>query len=140
MRETGLAPLFPIWGIPTDVLARDMVTAGLRARLTCIDPGQVPATFAGRDFDQTLLADLAALHPDVDPCGERGEFHSFAVRRADVQAGGADSRRARSWSGTASCSPTSCPTTVCRVRNLARREREAHCHGRLGLPRDLSAG
>jgi uncharacterized protein (TIGR00290 family) len=75
MHGTGLAPLFPIWGIPTDVLARRMVDAGLRARLTCVDPKKLPASFAGRDFDAALLADLPA---DIDPCGERGEFHSFA--------------------------------------------------------------
>jgi uncharacterized protein (TIGR00290 family) len=75
MHGTGLAPLFPIWGIPTDVLARRMVDAGLRARLTCVDPSKLPAAFAGRDFDAALLADLPA---DIDPCGERGEFHSFA--------------------------------------------------------------
>lgn len=78
MRGSGLTPLFPIWGIPTDVLAREMVAAGLRARLTCVDPRKLPARFAGRDFDETLLADLRARHPDVDPCGEGGEFHSFA--------------------------------------------------------------
>ena len=75
MHGTGLAPLFPIWGIPTDVLARRMVDAGLRARLTCVDPKKLPPAFAGRDFDAALLADLPA---DIDPCGERGEFHSFA--------------------------------------------------------------
>jgi uncharacterized protein (TIGR00290 family) len=75
MHGTGLAPLFPIWGIPTDVLARRMVDAGLRARLTCVDPKKLPPTFVGRDFDAALLADLPA---DIDPCGERGEFHSFA--------------------------------------------------------------
>ena len=78
MRGSGLTPLFPIWETPTAALARDMVDAGLRARLTCVDPRKLPASFAGRDFDGTLLADLAAQHPDVDPCGERGEFHSFA--------------------------------------------------------------
>ncbi len=72
---TGLTPIFPIWGLPTDALARDMVAAGLRARLTCVDPKQLPASFAGRDFDAALLADLP---PSVDPCGERGEFHTFA--------------------------------------------------------------
>ena len=72
---TGLTPIFPIWGLPTDALARDMVAAGLRARLTCVDPKQLPASFAGRDFDAALLADLPA---SVDPCGERGEFHTFA--------------------------------------------------------------
>ena len=75
MRGTGLTPLFPIWGIPTDALARRMVAAGLRARLTCVDPKALPARFAGRDFDDALLADLPA---GIDPCGERGEFHSFA--------------------------------------------------------------
>jgi uncharacterized protein (TIGR00290 family) len=72
---TGLTPIFPIWGLPTDALARDMVAAGLRARLTCVDPKQLPASFAGREFDAALLADLPA---GVDPCGERGEFHTFA--------------------------------------------------------------
>ena len=72
---TGLVPLFPIWGLPTDALARDMVAAGLRARLTCVDPKQLPASFAGREFDAVLLADFP---PEVDPCGERGEFHTFA--------------------------------------------------------------
>jgi uncharacterized protein (TIGR00290 family) len=75
MRPTGLTPLFPIWGISTDVLARRMIDGGLRARLTCVDPRKLPAAFAGRDFDAALLRDLPA---DVDPCGERGEFHSFA--------------------------------------------------------------
>jgi diphthamide synthase (EF-2-diphthine--ammonia ligase) len=70
-----LTPLFPLWGLPTDVLAKDMLKAGLRARLTCVDPKQIPATFAGRDFDEGMLADLPA---SADPCGERGEFHTFA--------------------------------------------------------------
>ena len=72
---TGLTPIFPVWGLPTDALARDMVAAGLRARLTCVDPKQLPASFAGREFDAALLADLPA---SADPCGERGEFHTFA--------------------------------------------------------------
>jgi diphthamide synthase (EF-2-diphthine--ammonia ligase) len=75
MRDSGVAPLFPIWGIPTDVLARQMVASGLRARLTCVDPKQLAARFAGREFDTDLLAELPT---SVDPCGERGEFHSFA--------------------------------------------------------------
>ena len=72
---TGLTPIFPIWGLPTDALAHDMVAAGLKARLTCVDPKQLPASFAGREFDTAFLADLPA---GVDPCGERGEFHTFA--------------------------------------------------------------
>ena len=73
---TGLEPLFPIWGTPDDTpsLARAMIGAGLRATLTCVDPRQLSANFAGRQFDLDLLADLP---PGVDPCGERGEFHTF---------------------------------------------------------------
>jgi uncharacterized protein (TIGR00290 family) len=74
MRNTGLQPLFPLWGFPTAELARQMIAAGLRARLTCIDPKVLDAGFAGREFDLEFLADLPA---GVDPCGERGEFHSF---------------------------------------------------------------
>ena len=72
---TGLAPIFPIWGIPTDQLAGDMIDGGLRAVLTCVNPKHLNRSFAGRQFDRSLLADLPA---GVDPCGERGEFHSFA--------------------------------------------------------------
>jgi len=70
---TGLEPLFPLWEIPTDELARTMIDGGLRAKLVCVDSGQLPAAFAGRNFDADLLRDLPA---HVDPCGERGEFHS----------------------------------------------------------------
>ena len=73
---SGLEPLFPIWKTkPTSDLARDMIEAGLQARLTCIDPRKLDRSFAGRRFDASLLADLP---DDVDPCGENGEFHSFA--------------------------------------------------------------
>jgi uncharacterized protein (TIGR00290 family) len=72
---TGLRPLFPIWNPGTAELARDMVAGGLKATLVCVDPKVLDASFAGRDFDASLLADLPA---GVDPCGERGEFHTFA--------------------------------------------------------------
>jgi len=72
---TGVTPMFPLFGIDTSTLAREMVARGLRARLTCIDPKVLDRTFAGRDFNGALLDDLPA---SVDPCGERGEFHSFA--------------------------------------------------------------
>jgi uncharacterized protein (TIGR00290 family) len=72
---TGLKPHFPIWNPDTAGLARDMVDAGLKASLVCVDPRVLDAGFAGRTFDATLLADLP---PGVDPCGERGEFHTFA--------------------------------------------------------------
>ena len=72
---TGLTPIFPLFGADTGQLARDMVAGGLKARLTCVNPKVLDATFAGRDFDASLLDQLP---PEIDPCGERGEFHSFA--------------------------------------------------------------
>jgi diphthamide synthase (EF-2-diphthine--ammonia ligase) len=74
---TGLTPVFPLFGEPaaTSTLARDMIAGGLRARITCVDPRQLDSRFAGREFDLSLLDELPAT---VDPCGERGEFHSFA--------------------------------------------------------------
>jgi len=72
---TGLTPIFPLWGIPTPELAEEMVDGGLRAILTCVNPKHLDRSFAGREFDRRLLRDLPA---SVDPCGERGEFHSFA--------------------------------------------------------------
>ena len=73
----GITPLFPIWGVDTTELSRDMVDAGLRAYLTCVDPRQLDPKFAGRTFDAALLKDLP---PGVDPCGEKGEFHTFAYQ------------------------------------------------------------
>jgi uncharacterized protein (TIGR00290 family) len=76
LQGTGLTPLFPLWKTkPTSELAREMIAAGIRANLTCVDPRQLDAKFAGRAFDASLLAELPA---HVDPCGEKGEFHSFA--------------------------------------------------------------
>jgi uncharacterized protein (TIGR00290 family) len=72
---TGIAPLFPLFHANTPALARDLLAAGIRARLTCVDPRVLDRAFAGRDFDEQLLRDLPA---SVDPCGERGEFHTFA--------------------------------------------------------------
>ena len=74
MRSTGLEPMFPLWDIPTDRLAREMLDAGLRARLTCVDLAKLPREFAGRDYNDRLLDDLP---PGTDPCGENGEFHTF---------------------------------------------------------------
>lgn len=76
MAGTGIEPVFPIWCAPeqTPALARRMIDAGLRAVLTCVDPRQLDPRFVGRSFDAGLLAELPA---GVDPCGERGEFHSF---------------------------------------------------------------
>ncbi len=71
---SGITPVFPIWGRSTDVLARDMLRAGVRAVLTCVDPSVLPADLVGRGYDESLLAELPA---GVDPCGEHGEFHTF---------------------------------------------------------------
>jgi uncharacterized protein (TIGR00290 family) len=72
---TGITPLFPIWGIPTNELSKEMINSGLRAKITCIDPKYLPAEFAGHEYDSTFLEQI----PDaIDPCGEKGEFHSFA--------------------------------------------------------------
>lgn len=75
LASTGITPLFPLWGLPTKELAADMIRSGLRARLTCVDPKQMSASFVGREFDDSLLDELPA---SADPCGERGEFHTFA--------------------------------------------------------------
>jgi uncharacterized protein (TIGR00290 family) len=75
LKETGITPIFPIWNIPTRELSRTMVDSGLRARITCVDPKQLSEEFAGRIYDASFLEDISK---NVDPCGENGEFHSFA--------------------------------------------------------------
>ena len=75
LQGSGISPLFPLWDEPTPALAREMIAGGLRAVLTCVDPKQLAAEFCGRRFDEALLD---ALPAGVDPCGENGEFHSFA--------------------------------------------------------------
>jgi uncharacterized protein (TIGR00290 family) len=74
---SGLTPIFPLFGevSATPALAREMIASGLQARITCLDPRVLDRALAGREFDATLLADLP---PSIDPCGERGEFHTFA--------------------------------------------------------------
>ncbi len=73
LQSTGIKPIFPLWNIPTPDLARDMIAAGLRTKLVCVDSRQLDPSFAGREFDAALLRDLP---PSIDPCGENGEFHS----------------------------------------------------------------
>ncbi|MFZ0212723.1 MAG: hypothetical protein WBE20_14455 [Candidatus Acidiferrales bacterium] len=75
LAKCGMTPVFPLWGCDTCLLAQEMIAGGLRAYLTCVDPKKLDASFAGRAFDAKLLADLPS---SVDPCGENGEFHSFA--------------------------------------------------------------
>ena len=74
LANTGLEPLFPVWGLATDRLAREMLDAGVEARVTCVDPKRLPRECAGMRFDRKFLA---ALPEGVDPCGEKGEFHTF---------------------------------------------------------------
>jgi len=73
LRGSGVEPVFPLWGRPTGSLAEEMIASGLRARIVALDPKLLDPRFAGRAFDRELLADLP---PTVDPCGERGEFHT----------------------------------------------------------------
>lgn len=83
---TGLAPVFPLWGAPTRDLLAAMLAGGLRARIVCVDPGQLDRRFAGRELDRRLAAELP---PGADPCGERGEFHTF-VTEGPMLAGSVD--------------------------------------------------
>jgi len=74
LTDSGFDPVFPIWGADTADLARTFIDSGYIARLVCVDTTQLDATFAGREFDRAFLADLPT---SADPCGERGEFHTF---------------------------------------------------------------
>jgi len=74
LAATGRRGLFPLWGHDTGVLAREFIAAGFQARIVSLDPRTLDASFAGRAYDEQLLADLPA---SVDPCGENGEFHTF---------------------------------------------------------------
>jgi uncharacterized protein (TIGR00290 family) len=75
LARCAITPVFPLWLVDTRALARQMVDAGLQARLACIDPRKLDRRFAGREFDARLLDELP---PEIDPCGENGEFHTFA--------------------------------------------------------------
>jgi len=74
LRGTGLSPLFPVWQLPTVELAKEMIRAGVKAKITCIDPRKLDRSFAGREFDEAFLESLPV---GIDPCGENGEFHTF---------------------------------------------------------------
>ena len=74
LADTGLDSVFPIWGEKTDDLGRQMIAAGLRAVVTCVDSRELPPDLSGRHYDESFLGDLPA---DADPCGENGEFHTF---------------------------------------------------------------
>jgi uncharacterized protein (TIGR00290 family) len=76
LAEIGITPVFPLWHRPTAALAREMIDGGLEGYLVCVDRKKLPASFAGRKFDRALLD---SLPPEIDPCGENGEFHSFVT-------------------------------------------------------------
>ena len=76
LSAAGMTPIFPLWGRDTKQLARDMIASGLVAHIVCLDPKKLDRRFAGRRFDESLLADLP---PGVDPCGENGEFHTVVT-------------------------------------------------------------
>jgi len=75
LQGSGLEPLFPVWQIPTNQLSLDVIAAGVKARITCVDILKLSESFAGKEYDQHLLQ---TLPPGIDPCGENGEFHTFA--------------------------------------------------------------
>jgi len=91
MKGSGLELLFPLWRRDTRQLSREMVESGLRAVVTCVDQRVLSAEYVGRQYDLEFLNDLP---PDVDPCGENGEFHTVVVdgpmfsRKIDVKVGG----------------------------------------------------
>lgn len=74
LAQVGMQGYFPLWKRDTRTLAQEMIQDGLKAHLTCLDPGKMPLFLAGHAFDAILIA---ALPESVDPCGENGEFHSF---------------------------------------------------------------
>jgi uncharacterized protein (TIGR00290 family) len=76
MSGTGVTPIFPLWGRPTGELALEMISCGIQAVITCVDPSQAPREIAGRWYDEALIGELPE---SVDPCGENGEFHTFVV-------------------------------------------------------------
>ena len=74
LARMGMRGLFPLWLRDTRALAHEFVQVGYRAVLVCVDSAQLAGGFAGREFDADLLHDFP---PEVDPCGENGEFHTF---------------------------------------------------------------
>jgi len=74
LENSGLKPIFPAWGMPTRELANSMIKSGMRAKVTCVDPKLLAPEFVGREFDEQLLSEFP---PEIDPCGENGEFHTF---------------------------------------------------------------
>ncbi len=76
LRGSGFTPLFPLFGADTAALAQRMIDSGLRAIVTVVNPQLFPASFAGRQFDRSLLTDLPQ---SADPLGENGEYHTCVI-------------------------------------------------------------
>ncbi len=117
-QHTSLAPLFPVWNIPTPDLAQQMLQGGLRARIACVDLSRLPASFAGREYDSQLLQ---SLPQGVDPCGENGEFHTFAYsgpmfsHPIDIKNGESVQRDGFCFTDLLpNCSPPDCPLKTAR--------------------------
>lgn len=83
LARTGLAALFPLWHRGTALVAEAMILGGLKARVTCLDPKKLPREFAGAEFDEEFVC---SLPPEVDPCGENGEFHTFCYAAPEFSA------------------------------------------------------
>jgi uncharacterized protein (TIGR00290 family) len=75
LHGTGIKPLFPIWGTSTDSLSRQMISSGLKAVITCVGQKHLTSEFVGREYNESFINEIPK---HIDPCGENGEFHSFA--------------------------------------------------------------
>ncbi|WP_158598353.1 Dph6-related ATP pyrophosphatase [Falsibacillus albus] len=74
LADTGLQPIFPLWGMTSEVSSQAFLNAGFKATIICVDSDQLDPSFTGAEYNQAFLDSL----PDqVDPCGENGEFHTF---------------------------------------------------------------
>lgn len=74
LAQVGMMAHFPLWGSDTKALAREMIEAGVKAVVTCVDPRKIPRELAGAEFGAEFVS---ALPADADPLGENGEFHTF---------------------------------------------------------------
>lgn len=72
---SSIKPIFPLWGTPTNLLSEQMICNGLKAVITCVDQKYLPSKFVGRVYDESFINEIPK---QIDPCGENGEFHSFA--------------------------------------------------------------
>ncbi|MGH7528577.1 MAG: hypothetical protein ACREMX_17930, partial [Gemmatimonadales bacterium] len=124
LEDTGLEPLFPIWLRATRALVEDMLQSGVRAHIVCLDPSRLPRELAGRVLDRALLE---ALPPEVDPCGERGEFHTFVSEgpmlrgRVDVVPGEVVEREGFVYADLVRCVVSASGTVIpSEARDLAR--------------------